>query len=116
VSNFFVTIDQSVDPATEPTVGTGPNPRCEPFLGILTDTSSTESKTLNLFGVSCKKVIAISNGNPSGNHVGDTLEGGWGISATPAPPSPDASGWGHLDWQRYQECGRCLDQDQRISD
>jgi hypothetical protein len=95
VTNFFVTTDQNVNPATEPKVGSGPNPRCEGFLGILTDTSSAESKTVNLFGVTCKKVIAISNGSPSGNHVGDTIVGGWGISATPVP-APDASGWGTL--------------------
>lgn len=96
VTNFFVTADDNVNPATEPTPGgTGPNPRCSSFLGILTDTSSGESKTLNLLGVSCKKVIGISSSNPSGNHVGDTLVGGWGISGTPTP-SPDASGWGTL--------------------
>ncbi len=95
VSNFFVTIDQNLNPATEPTVGSGPNPNCSPILGILTDTSSTESKTLNLFAFSCKKVIGISNGNPTGTHVSDTIGGGWGISATHAP-APDASGWGTL--------------------
>jgi hypothetical protein len=97
VTNFFVTSDQDNNPATEPTPGgMGPNPRCNSFLGILTDTSSGEAKTLNLYGVSCKKVIGISSGNPSGTHVGDTIVGGWGISASPAPPVPDASGWGTL--------------------
>jgi hypothetical protein len=95
VTNFFVTTDQDVNPATEPAVGGGPNPKCSPFLGILTDTSSTESKTLNLFGVTCHKVIGISNSNPTGNHVSDTIVGGWGISSTPTPV-PDASGWGTL--------------------
>ena len=99
VSNFFVTTDNTVNPATEPppAPGTGPNPRCGGFLGILTDTVSatSETKTLNLAGVSCKKVIAISNANPSGTHVGDTIVGGWGISGS-TPPSPDASGWGTL--------------------
>jgi hypothetical protein len=96
VTNFFVTGDENINPATEPTVGSGPTPKCNSFLGILTDTSATESKTLNVFGVGCKKVIGISNGNPTGNHVSDTFVGGWGISATPAPPVPDASGWGTL--------------------
>jgi hypothetical protein len=97
VSNFFVTGDDNLNPATEPTPGgMGPNPRCSPFRAILTDTSSGEAKTLNLYGVSCKKVIGISSANPSGMHVGDTIVGGWGISATPAPPVPDASGWGTL--------------------
>jgi hypothetical protein len=96
VSNFFVTGDDNLNPATEPRVGMGPNPRCSPFRAILTDTSSGEAKTLNLYGVSCKKVIGISSANPSGMHVGDTIVGGWGISATPAPPVPDASGWGTL--------------------
>jgi hypothetical protein len=96
VSNFFVTGDDNLNPATEPTVGMGPNPRCSPFRAILTDTSSGETKTLNLYGVSCKKVIGISSANPSGMHVGDTIVGGWGISATPTPPVPDASGWGTL--------------------
>jgi hypothetical protein len=95
VSNFFITIDQDINPATEPAVGSGPTPRCEGFLGILTDSSSTEAKTLNLFGISCKKVIGVSIKNPSGNHVSDTIVGGWGISATPVP-APDASGWGTL--------------------
>ena len=65
------------------------------LLGILTDTSSAEAKTLNLFGITCKKVIGVSIKNPSGNQIGDTIVGGWGISATPAP-DPDASGWGTL--------------------
>jgi hypothetical protein len=95
VSNFFVTIDFGINPATEPAVGGGPNPKCNPFLAILTDTSSTEAKTLNAFGVTCHKVIGISSSNPKGTHVGDTLSGGWGISATPAP-NPLAAGWGTL--------------------
>jgi hypothetical protein len=93
VTNFFVTEDPNVNPATEPAVGSGPNPKCSPFRAILTDTSSAEAKTLNLIGVSCKKVIAISNTNPSGTHVSDTIVGGWGISNSTIP-SPDASGWG----------------------
>lgn len=95
VSNFFLTNDDNINPAAEPTVSPGPNPRCSPFRAILTDASSGESKTLNLIGVSCKKVIGISNSNPQGNHVGDTITGGWGISSSPTP-APDASGWGTL--------------------
>jgi len=98
VSNFFVTIDPDVNPATEPPPGgNGPNPQCQGFLGILTDTASatSETKTLNLAGVSCKKVIAVTPNNPQGNHPSDTLVGGWGISGS-TPPSPDASGWGTL--------------------
>jgi hypothetical protein len=95
VTNFFVTIDFGINPATEPAVGGGPNPKCNPFRAILTDTSSTEAKTLNAFGVTCHKVTGISSSNPHGTHVGDTLSGGWGISATPAP-NPLAAGWGTL--------------------
>ncbi len=97
VGTVYITVDQDVNPATESAVGNGPNPGCSPFLGILTDTvaSTGETKTLNLFGVSCKKVIAVSKNNPSGKHVGDTIVGGWGISGD-NPPSPDASGWGTL--------------------
>ena len=95
VTNFFITEDPNINPATEPAVDSGPNPRCAPFRAVLTDTSSAEAKTLNLFGVSCKKVIATSKTNPSGTHVSDTIVGGWGISGTPTP-SPDASGWGTL--------------------
>jgi hypothetical protein len=97
VTNVFVTVDNDVNPATEPPPGgNGPGPRCNPFVGILTDTSVTETKTLNLFGVSCKKVNAISKNNPSGYHVSDTIVGGWGIAGAPNAPSPDASGWGTL--------------------
>lgn len=92
VSNFFVTTTD-INAATEPAVDSGPDPECAPFRAVLTDTTSTESKTLNALGVSCKKVIAISNSNPQGKNVGSTLVGGWGISNDPAP-SPDASGWG----------------------
>jgi len=87
VTNFFITEDPNINPATEPTVDSGPDPKCNPFRVILTDTSSTETKTLNAIGVTCKKV------NSSLAHVSDTIVGGWGISSTPTP-SPDASGWG----------------------
>jgi hypothetical protein len=98
VPTFFVTIDPDVNPATEPPPGgSGPNPQCQGLLGILTDTATAtgETKTLNLAGVSCKKIIAVTPSNPQGNHVSDTLLGAWGISGT-TPPSPDASGWGTL--------------------
>lgn len=95
VTSFFVTVNNNVNPATEPAVGSGPSNGCNPILGILTDTSSTDAKTINLFGVSCGKVIAVTPGNPQGKHVSDTLVGGWGISGS-TTPSPDASGWGTL--------------------
>ncbi len=96
VSNFYVTIDTDLNPATEPPPGgNGPNPQCVGFFGILTDTSSTDAKTINLFGATCKKIVAVTPSNPQGTHVSDTLVGGWGISGT-TPPSPDASGWGTL--------------------
>lgn len=105
VSNLFITADENVNPATEPTVTPGPNPRCSPFRGILTDTSSAETKTLNLLGVSCKKVIGISTSNPQGNHVGDTIVGGWGISSSPSDPTPPASGWGTLSGSDVKTTG-----------
>jgi hypothetical protein len=94
VSNFFITIEDEINPATEPAVPPGPTPACHPFLAELTDTSSTQSKTLNLVGVLCRKV-AITKKNPSGTQVGQTITGGWGISNNPVP-SPDASGWGTM--------------------
>jgi hypothetical protein len=96
VSNFFVTTDQDINPADNSLVG-APNGRCNPFFGVLTDAvgSTGETKTINLLGTTCKKVTGISKTNTSGNNVGDTLQGGWGITASPAP-SPSASGWGTL--------------------
>ena len=104
VSSFFLTVDQDTNPATEPppAPGTGPNPKCNPFRAILTDTSSAETKTLNAIGVTCKEIIAISNTNPSGTHVGDTIVGGWGISSSTLPV-PDASGWGAVSGSTGKE-------------
>ena len=96
VSNFFVTADGDINPATAPD-SSNIGPSCNPLRGVLTDTvaSTGETKTINLLATSCKKITGISSGNPSGNHVGDTFSGGWGIEASPAP-SPAASGWGTL--------------------
>jgi len=107
VSNLFITADENVNPATEPTVTPGPDPKCSLFRGILTDTvsSTSETKTLNLLGVSCKKVIGISASNPQGNHVGDTIVGGWGISSSPSDPTPPASGWGTLSGSDVKTTG-----------
>jgi hypothetical protein len=98
ISNFFVTIDNGIDPATEPPPNSiGPNPKCGLFFGALTLTSkSGESKTINLMGTSCKHVIGITTSNQSGTHDKDILSGGWGVSNSPAPTPNDASGWGTL--------------------
>lgn len=94
VKNFFVTGDGGINPATEPAVPPGPNPKCNPFLGIFTIADkSGDSMSANFLGVSCKHVIGISRKKPSGTHDKDLLSGGWGISDTPAPTSP-TSGWG----------------------
>lgn len=94
VADFFVTSDKGINPATEPAVGSGPNPNCNPSLGIFTVTDkSGDLTTLNFLGVSCKHVTGISSRNPSGTHDKDLLSGGWGISDTPAPTKP-ISGWG----------------------
>lgn len=96
-SNFFVTIDQGINPATEPAVNGGPNPKCNLLFGVVTLTSPSngQSETLNLLGTTCKHVIGISSVNPVGKHDRDLLSGGWGISGSPTPPSPnDESGWG----------------------
>ena len=51
VTDFFVTSDKGINPATEPTVGSGPNPKCNPSLGILTVTDDKgDSTTINFFG------------------------------------------------------------------
>ena len=91
VTNFFITEDPNINPATEPAVDSGPDPKCNPFRVILTDTSSTQTKTLNAIGVTCKKV------NSSLMHVSDTIVGGWGIAdISGSDPLPLASGWGTL--------------------
>ena len=106
ISNFFVTTDEGINPATEPAVGDGPNPKCDLFLGVATVTSASsgKTKTINLIGTSCKHVIGVSAKNPSGTHDKDLISGGWGISDDP-PPSPDASGWGTLVGQVIQKTG-----------
>ena len=94
VANFFVTSDQGINPATEPQVDSGPNPECNPSLGIFTVTDkSSDLTTINFLGVSCKHVTGITSSNPGGTHDKDTLSGGWGISDTPAPTKL-ISGWG----------------------
>jgi hypothetical protein len=97
VSNVFFTIDNGVNPATEPAQAGGPDPRCNLALGTmdLAATNGSSSETLNIIGTTCKHVIGISTKNPTGTHDQDLLSGGWGISADPAP-SPAASGWGTM--------------------
>ncbi len=111
VSNFFITLDPDVNPATEPALpiggGTGPIPACGLFRGVVTDTAGTEVKTLNLIGINCKKVIGTSSSNPTGTHVGDTLSGGWGISNDPVL-NPLASGWGSLSGSTGKEVSGSL--------
>jgi hypothetical protein len=96
VTNFFVTMDEGINPATNPSVGMVDG-RCNPFYGVLTDSvgSTGETKTINLLGTACKRVTGISKNTQSGKDGGDALNGGWGIEASPAP-SPSASGWGTL--------------------
>ncbi|GEM_PF-1701794 len=95
VSNFFVTNDTGINPATEPAVGTGPTPKCDLLLGTFTATdSSGKVATINFLGVSCNKVTGLTKNNPSGNDNQTLLSGGWGISDTPAPTPTPISGWG----------------------
>ncbi len=93
-SNFFVTTDKGVNPATEPAVNGGPDPRCNFMTGVV-DLADNQggSFTINIIGTSCKHVIGISAKNPTGKHDQDLISGGWGISADPAPNPPE-SGWG----------------------
>jgi hypothetical protein len=94
VTNFFVTGDDGINPATESAVGNGPQPQCSPFLGIFTVTETgSDLTTVNFFGVSCKHVTGISKNNPSGTHDKDLMSGGWGVSGNPTPTIP-TSGWG----------------------
>ncbi len=97
ISNFFITIDDGTNPATEPAVGAGPTPRCSAIQGVFTLTAGNGGKSanFNLVGTSCKHVIGISVKKPQGTHDKDLVSGGWGISATPTP-SPVSSGWGTM--------------------
>ncbi len=54
ISDWFVTVDTGTNPATEPTVDSGPNPKCNLFLGVLTASvaSTGETKTINTIGTS----------------------------------------------------------------
>lgn len=97
VSNVFFTIDNGVNPATQPAVDNGPSPKCNFALGTidLAASDGSFSETINIIGTTCKHVIGISAKNPQGIHDSDLLSGGWGISADPAP-SPLQSGWGTM--------------------
>jgi len=103
-SDFLITIDDGFNPATEPAVNGGPNPKCSLILGVvtITSTSNSESQTLNLIGTSCKQVIGISSKNPLGTQKTNLLTGGWGISNTPAPSPNDESGWGTMTGSESQ--------------
>jgi hypothetical protein len=97
VTDFFVTIDNDINPATEPAVGGGPDPVCNPFLGVAVVSQESGSKVTvaNLVGVSCQHVIGISKNNPTGKHDKDLLLGGWGIDSA-STPADTMSGWGTL--------------------
>lgn len=103
VSDFFLTIDNGSNPASEPPPGgIGPTPRCSLYFGVLTLTSSggsTNTETLNLIGTTCKHVVGISSKNQTGTHDKDLISGGWGISNDPAPSPKDGSGWGTVSGQ-----------------
>ncbi|MBF6560105.1 MAG: hypothetical protein IVW56_07445 [Candidatus Binataceae bacterium] len=103
VSDFFITIDNGTNPASEPAVGGGPNPRCSLYFGVLTLTSSgggsATTQTLNLVGTACKHVVGISSKNQTGTQDKDLISGGWGISNDPAPSPRDESGWGEVSGQ-----------------
>jgi hypothetical protein len=109
ITNFFVTTDKgnSVDPVdgNAPLVG-GLEGRCGPIHGVLTDkvSSTGETKTLNLFGTSCRVITGISSANPSGTKVGDILNGAWAIDGA-SPPSPPASGWGSFSGSSTNQTG-----------
>jgi hypothetical protein len=91
LTEFFVTIDPDINPASEGTVGGGPNPKCNPIRGeVAVMDSSSDSTTVDFLGVTCKHVIKVSSKNPGGSHDKDTLLGGWGIAASTVP----MSGWG----------------------
>jgi hypothetical protein len=90
VQDFFVTVDNDINPATE-TVDGGPTPSCNPLLGVVVVSDKNgNSSTVNLMGVTCKHVIGISKNNSTGNHDKDLLSGGWGIDSSDLP----SSGWG----------------------
>ncbi|MGB8412048.1 MAG: hypothetical protein WCE23_04410 [Candidatus Binatus sp.] len=94
VSDFFITSDSGINPVTVTPVSPGPTPQCNLILGALTGTdSSSNVTTLNLVGVSCKKLIGVSSHNPSGSEPDNTMSGGWGVSSTPKP-TQTISGWG----------------------
>lgn len=96
VTNFFMTRDNDIDPATtNPAVVSGLVGNCNPLRAVLTDTvsSTSETKTINLLGMSCNVFNAISNANPGGNKVGRDFAGAWAIDGV-SPPNPAASGWG----------------------
>jgi hypothetical protein len=107
ITNFFVTTDKgdSVDPVdgNAPLVG-GLEGRCGPIHGVLTDTSAAETKTVNIFGTSCRVINAISSANPSGNKVGNMFNGAWAIDGA-SPPSPPASGWGSFSGSSTNSSG-----------
>jgi hypothetical protein len=92
VTDFWITIDTGINPATEPTVDGGPTPKCNLFFGVLTAAGTTtgETVTVNMIGTTCHHVTS------KGVHDIDVLSGGWGISDDPAPSPNDASGWGTL--------------------
>ncbi len=92
VTDFFVTVDSNLNPAVGSTVGGGPTPSCGALYGAFNVTSSSKSEAVNLLGVVCKTVTGISKTNPSGNNVGNSLGGGWGLDETVS--SPNSSGWG----------------------
>jgi len=97
VMNMFITSDKDIDPCGMTGCGLvhGLEGSCHPIRGVLTDTVSStgETKTINLMGMSCRVFDAITPQNPGGNKIGRTFTGAWAINDD-IPPSPAASGWG----------------------
>jgi hypothetical protein len=91
VTDFFVTIDNDINPATAPAVDGGPDPVCHPIFGVVVVTDKDSNvTTANLMGVQCKHVRGTSKSNPAGNHDKDLMLGGWGIDSSDLTQS----GWG----------------------
>jgi hypothetical protein len=89
-TNFFVTVDDGDQTATEPPLGSRDG-SCQPFFGVVTlsNPKTGETMTLNLVGATCKHLTSVNKK--------DVITGGFGIANTPAAPSPvDTSGWGTL--------------------
>ena len=93
VANFFVTSDQGFNPATAPTVDSGPNPECNLFLGTFTVTDkSSNVTTLNFLGVSCKHVTGTTSSNPGERMTRIRCRGVGEFQTLPCPLSRSRDG------------------------